>query len=208
MEMDTKDSEHGFSNPELKCDHDGSRQRDEELLAQLGHEQELRREFSVFTVAALCLCLMASWEALATVIATALASGGPPCLFYNYLLTFIFTICISLSLAEIASIYPTAGGQYHWVAALSSASTRSAPAYATGWISIGGQVIFSASAAFAAALEIQGLIIMNNSQYEGTRWQAVLLYWAILAYCYVANTWGIKILPHTNLGAGKTRSLS
>jgi hypothetical protein len=56
---------------------------DEERLAQMGHKQELERTFSLVPLTALCLCLMATWEALSTVIAAALASGGPPCLFYN-----------------------------------------------------------------------------------------------------------------------------
>ena len=56
---------------------------DEERLAQLGHTQELTRRFSILTLGSLCLCLMATWEALSTVIAAALISGGPPCLFYN-----------------------------------------------------------------------------------------------------------------------------
>jgi hypothetical protein len=69
--------------------HDGERQRlsigvdDDERLAQLGHVQELRREFSITSLGGLCLCLMATWEALSTVVATALISGGPACLFYN-----------------------------------------------------------------------------------------------------------------------------
>ena len=56
---------------------------DEERLAQLGHTQELKRTFSLSALGALCLCLMATWEALSTVVAAALASGGAPCLFYN-----------------------------------------------------------------------------------------------------------------------------
>ena len=52
-------------------------------LAQLGHAQELRRDYSLFSLGALCVCLMATWEALSTVIATALINGGAPCLFYN-----------------------------------------------------------------------------------------------------------------------------
>lgn len=56
---------------------------DEQRLAQVGHQQELRRTFSLPALGALCVCLMATWEALSTVIAAALVSGGPPCLFYN-----------------------------------------------------------------------------------------------------------------------------
>lgn len=56
---------------------------DEQLLASLGHKQELRRDFSIWSLGCLCLCLMATWEALSSVVATALISGGAPCLFYN-----------------------------------------------------------------------------------------------------------------------------
>ena len=56
---------------------------DDELLEQLGHVSELRREFSVWSLGSLCLCLMATWEAISSVVAAALTNGGAPCLFYN-----------------------------------------------------------------------------------------------------------------------------
>lgn len=56
---------------------------DDARLAQLGHVQELKRTFSVWSLGCLCLCLMATWEALGSVISLALLSGGAPCLFYN-----------------------------------------------------------------------------------------------------------------------------
>ncbi|KAK1623019.1 amino acid/polyamine transporter I [Colletotrichum phormii] len=153
---------------------------DEESLAQLGHQQELKRQFSLTTLGALCLCLMATWEALSTVIAEALLNGGAPCLFYNFVLSFLCSVCIASSLGEIAYIYPTAGGQYHWVAALCPPRSRSLAAFTTGWISVGGLIVFCASAAFAAGLQTQSLI-------------AVLLYSAAL------NIWGSKMLPHANM---------
>ncbi|KAI8933078.1 hypothetical protein NX059_009723 [Plenodomus lindquistii] len=175
---------------------------DDERLAQIGHVQELRRAYSPWSLGALCLCLMATWEALATVIATALTTGGAPCLFFNFLMSMICTVAIALSLGEIASIWPTAGGQYHWVAALSPASSRSLAAWSTGWINIGGQIVFTASAAFAAGLQIQGMIILNNPTYAPERWQGLLLYWAILVYAAALNIWGARILPTANLLAG------
>jgi hypothetical protein len=56
---------------------------DEEQLAALGHVQELRRGFSLWSIVCLQISLMATWEALSTVVATALTNGGAPCLFYN-----------------------------------------------------------------------------------------------------------------------------
>ncbi|PQE33962.1 amino acid permease protein [Rutstroemia sp. NJR-2017a WRK4] len=70
----------------------------------------------------------------------------------------------------------------------------------TGWISIGGQIVLTASAAFSAGLQFQGLITMNNPDtYVPTRWQGMLFYWLVLLYSAVVNIWGSRILPHTNL---------
>jgi len=52
--------------------------------SQEGHSEELRQEFSIWSLASLLVCLMATWEALSSVVAQALINGGPPCLFYNY----------------------------------------------------------------------------------------------------------------------------
>lgn len=46
-------------------------------------EGELRKGFSAWSLGGLCACLMATWEALSSVVALALFSGGAPCLFYN-----------------------------------------------------------------------------------------------------------------------------
>ncbi|OLN86253.1 Choline transport protein 6 [Colletotrichum chlorophyti] len=175
---------------------------DDARLAQLGHAQELKRQFSLPALGALCICLMATWEALSTVVAPALVSGGAPCLFYNLILSTICTLCIASSLGEIASIYPTAGGQYHWVAALCPPSTRSAAAFTTGWISVGGQVVLTSSAAFAAGLQTQSLIILNDDSYIPARWQGMLFYWAMLLYGMVMNIWGHRLLPTANLLSG------
>ncbi|KAJ5134999.1 uncharacterized protein N7515_004277 [Penicillium bovifimosum] len=176
---------------------------DEDQLATLGHVQELRREFSLWSVVCLQISLMATWEALSSVVATALTSGGAPCLFYNYILAFVGTMFVVFSLGEIASIYPTAGGQYHWVHCLTPASYRGTASWFTGWISIGGQLVFSASAAFAAGLQLQALITLNNPEsYVPARWHGMLFYWLILLYSTAINIWGSKILPHTNTTAG------
>ncbi|KKY16533.1 putative amino acid transporter [Diplodia seriata] len=169
-----------------------------------GHADELRREFSVWSLGALLVCLMATWEALSSVVAQALTNGGAPCLFYNYIIAFIGTLLTAASLAEIASIYPTAGGQYHWVASLAPSHTRLVASWFTGWINIGGQVVLTASAAFAAGLQFQALIVLNDASgtYVPQRWQGMMFYWAVIAYSTAINIFGSRILPHTNTLSG------
>jgi choline transport protein len=53
------------------------------VVGHVGHIDELPVKFSVWSLGALLVCLMATWEALSSVVAQALISGGAPCLFYN-----------------------------------------------------------------------------------------------------------------------------
>ncbi|KAH8663624.1 amino acid transporter-like protein [Tricladium varicosporioides] len=176
---------------------------DNEAVRSNGETEELRKDFSVWSLGALCLALMATWEAVTSVVAAALTNGGAPCLFYNYVISFLGSIAIVCSLAEIASIYPTAGGQYHWVAALAPKDQKLIASWFTGWISIGGQIVFTSSAAFAAGLQLQALITLNHADtYVPQRWQGMLFYWLVLIYAAVVNIWGSRVLPHTNLAAG------
>jgi amino acid transporter len=43
-----------------------------------------------------------------------LLNGGLAGLFWGYIWTFIGFVFIVMSLAEMASMAPTSGGQYHW----------------------------------------------------------------------------------------------
>ncbi|KAH6651539.1 amino acid permease-domain-containing protein [Truncatella angustata] len=205
FKMEEYENKIGAADP-LRLSTDLARQTtvntDVAALRAAGYDQELDRTFSLPAMGCLCLCLMATWEALSTVVSAALVSGGPPCLFYNYVLSFLCTLAITCSLAEIASIYPTAGGQYYWVAALSPPSGRRFMSYFTGWTSVGAQMVFAASAAFAAGLQTQSLIILNDESYIPERWQGMLFYWAIVIYSGVLNIWGPKSLPQMNIVAG------
>lgn len=143
----------------------------------------------------------------------------------NSVLSFICTVCIAASLGELASIYPTSGGktpflpivsswsvltyeilktgQYHWTAGLAPETSRAFASWATGWISVGGQIVLTASAAFSAGLQFQACITVNNPSYVPERWHGMMFYWMVLAYSLVMNIWGYKLLPHMNVISGK-----
>lgn len=83
MDIETKPERQHLEMSDTKLEQVQTGRTDDARLAELGHVQELRRDFSIWSLGCLCLCLMATWEALSTVIATALITGGAPCLFYN-----------------------------------------------------------------------------------------------------------------------------
>jgi amino acid transporter len=49
---------------------------------------------------------------------TGFINGGGPTLIYGYIFCFIGSLAMCASISEMASIWPTSGGQYHWVALL------------------------------------------------------------------------------------------
>jgi amino acid transporter len=171
---------------------------DDLALARLGHKQQLRRRFNIWSMLALSLCLLATWEALSTTLIAALLSGGPVSVIYGFLLAWAGTLAQAASLAEISSIYPTAGGQYHWTACLAPPGGKKWLSYVVGWASCGGLIATTASAPFACALQIQGLIGLCNPDYESKTWVVVVSFWGVLLLAGSVNIFGIRLLPAFN----------
>jgi choline transport protein len=63
-----------------------------------------------------------SWAGVAGTIALAISQGGPVTLIYGPILMLFLVGACALTLAELASVSPTAGGQYHWTSILAPKS--------------------------------------------------------------------------------------
>ncbi|RMJ08802.1 hypothetical protein CDV36_011599 [Fusarium kuroshium] len=150
-------------------------------VAEVGYVQELKRNFSTTSMLALCVSLMATWEALCSTLAAGLVSGGPVSLIYGAIVASIGSLCSAMSLAELASSIPSAGGQYHFVSHLSSKSTSTMTSWFAGYIMTFGWITVTGSAPFLAGTMVQGLLVLNYPEtYTYERWHGTLMYWAIL----------------------------
>jgi choline transport protein len=56
---------------------------------------------------------MGTWQALIGSASFSLINGGLAGSIWSYIATWICTISVTLSLAEMSSMAPTSGGQYH-----------------------------------------------------------------------------------------------
>lgn len=59
------------------------------------------------------ITLLSSWEGVATSFQLGLQNGGPVALVWGMIFSASGTLCLALSLAEMASICPISGAQYH-----------------------------------------------------------------------------------------------
>jgi amino acid permease len=86
---------------------------DDQLLASLGYRAELKREFSYFTVFGQSFGAMGIAPAIAESMIFSLGSAGAVGMVWTYLVGCLLLIPVALSLGELGSSMPTAGGLYY-----------------------------------------------------------------------------------------------
>ncbi len=86
-------------------------QNDEKDIARMGEKQELRRNFRTISSIGFTSCVMATWELLLTSTSPTLEAGSSAGLFWSYVWAYVGQTFVVLSLAEMASVAPTAGGK-------------------------------------------------------------------------------------------------
>ncbi|KAJ5544327.1 amino acid permease [Penicillium frequentans] len=178
-------------------------EHDNAHLQRMGKKPVLKRNFGLLSIFGFSCTILGTWEGL-------LGTFIRPLEKYTNVIEFAIRYnsnTIFVVLSELASMAPTAGGQYHWAAMLAPIRCQRFLSYITGWW---------------AVLAIQGAAILGNSQYDSLPWQGTLLVWASLACALLANLAGGKVLPRietitlieevflqlTNNGGFKTQGLS
>lgn len=111
----------------------GSIDQDEATMAEIGKVQQFKRSFGFWTTLAFTASLMCTWEAVFFANLTAMVNGGPPTLVYGFIYAVFGALSTAASLAEMASMYPTSGGQYHWCAMLAPEKQKVFLSWFVGW---------------------------------------------------------------------------
>lgn len=80
-------------------------------LSNLGLSQQTERDISALDIIAIGWNICNSWLGVAATLALTIALGGSVTLIYGIVVCFVMVGCSGLTMAELASVYPTAGGQ-------------------------------------------------------------------------------------------------
>ena len=113
----------------------------------------------------------------------------------------ICNLCLAASMAEFLSAYPTAGGQYHWVAVISWKSWVAVLSYITGWINVAGWIALTASGGLLGSQFVIGIIALYNPNYVPERWQQFLVYIGYNMVAFIINAFLNSALPHITKAA-------
>jgi amino acid transporter len=120
---------------------------DERILHRLGYAQELFRAMGGFRNFAISFTIISILAGCLTSYFVAFERGGPVAVTWGWLLVGLMSTLIALSMAEIASAYPTAGGLYYWASRLGGPGWG----WATGWFNLIGQVAVTAAIGYGLA---------------------------------------------------------
>ncbi|PNP52637.1 hypothetical protein THARTR1_06802 [Trichoderma harzianum] len=105
-------------------------------LIQL-NPQAVPRDIGPFQIIALGFNIPNSWAGVATAFSAALTGGGPVSLVYgNFVITAMY-VSAAVTLAELASVYPTAGGQYQFTSIMAPKRFNRSMSYICGMIATG-----------------------------------------------------------------------
>ncbi|KAH7031683.1 gaba permease [Microdochium trichocladiopsis] len=170
----------------------------DDALARMGYKSELPRSLSMISVLGLSFAIMAVPYGLSTTFFFSLSNGESVTIIWGWVLLSFLSIAIAASLAEICSVYPTAGGVYYWSALLSTPGWAPIASWVTGWLTLVGNWTVTLSINFGGAQLILSAISLWNEEFVANAWQTVLMFWAVTLLCYLINVFGQKHLDLIN----------
>ena len=198
-----KESTAGRLSPDYSSPEDGNgvrRASADDMLAVLGYAQELTRSRSTWQVAFMSFVLASVPYGLATTLYYPLIGGGPVDIIWGWLAVCLIVMCVAISLGEITSVYPTAGGVYYQTYMLSPPKYRNITAWICGWSYALGNMTITLSVNFGTTLFIIGCVNIftdaaGNPIWAATAWQTWLLFVAVTFVCNAISSLGNKYLP-------------
>ncbi|PVH84820.1 putative GABA permease [Cadophora sp. DSE1049] len=149
---------------------------DELQLRAQGHLGELPRQFSVFATLALAFSITNTWIGYSATFVTPLFAGAGRAVICCLILACVACTIIALGLAELASAFPSSGGQYHFVFMVSPEKYRAPIAFTTGWLSSFGWLFTTASTVVFCAQSAVVIAGFYHPDYVYTQWQVYLIY--------------------------------
>ncbi|KAK8869444.1 hypothetical protein IAR55_000008 [Kwoniella newhampshirensis] len=164
--------------------------RDEARLNEIGYAQEFKREMSAAGIVTISFTAIGILTGMSSAFQSGLTAGGPLGLFWGWNVCSFFMFLIALSMAEICSAFPTAGGLYYWVCRLRPQSKwlgfYTGNVYAWAMVFTGTSGLLSAALYMASALEVAG--------YTLTRVEIAAIAWGFCILSGFVNSGGSKLV--------------
>ena len=185
----------------------------DELLEAMGYTSELKRTRSTAQVAFMSFVLASIPYGLATTFYYPIIGGGPVNIIWGWTAVSIIILCVAISLGEITSVYPTAGGVYYQTFMLSPVWCRKIMSYICGWAYVVGNITITLAVQFGTTLFLVACINVWTTGagteedpmvgiFPAKPWQIFLIFVGITLFCNLVAALGNKWLPILDVSCG------
>jgi amino acid transporter len=147
------------------------------------------RDLGGFQNFALSFSIISILTGSVTLYGYGLKMGGPFEMAVGWPLVAVLTLMVAMSLAELASAFPTAGALYHWSSMLGGKGVG----WATAWLNTLGQFAITAAIDYGLAEFLAPMLGM-----EATRANVLPLYAAVLFSHGLFNHFGVRAVAALN----------
>src|SRR5437879_54054 len=154
---------------------EGPLDRDAAQLKRLGYAQQLLRDMGGFSNFALSFSIISILTGAVTLYGHGISWGGPIEMTLGWPLVTIMTTFVALSLAELASAFPTAGALYHWSSILGGRGAG----WITAWMNVIGQFAITAGIDYGLADFLAPMLHLTSSP-SSSRGVVLVLYALLL----------------------------
>ncbi|KAI0381278.1 amino acid transporter [Hypomontagnella monticulosa] len=168
--------------------------KDDATLRRLGKRPLLNRSFGFMSSVGLSCSVLLSWEGILVTSVPTFLSVGPAGVIWAFLIGWVGITSVYATIAELASVAPTAGGQYHWVAMMAPESCANFLSYLTAWLTTLAWQAIAITTSYSVATIIQGIVVLANPSYDAAAWHTVLIMWAVAVFSVIVNSTTGRVL--------------
>ncbi|KAI0098775.1 amino acid transporter [Nemania sp. FL0031] len=162
--------------------------RDDDLLMRLGKRPLLERSFGFMSSLGLSSSVLVSWEGILFTSTSTFIHVGSGGVIWAFLIGWVGITSVYTVIAELSSMAPTAGGQYHWVALMAPKPCANFLSYLTAWLTTLAWQAISITTSFSIATLIQGIVVLARPSYTPLPWHTVLIMLAVALLSVLVNS--------------------
>ncbi|KAK4684943.1 choline transport protein, partial [Tremellales sp. Uapishka_1] len=147
----------------------------------------LKKNMSMLAIIGFGLEVSNGWSGISGTLLVGLEQGGAVTILYGLMFTGIMNLFIAMTLAELSSAMPSAGGQYVWSSILAPAKYRKQVSFTTGCISIFAWIVISGTVYTIIGQYVMGLAQLFHPEIVIQRWHVFVIYLVTLGFSVLWN---------------------
>ncbi|PYH87691.1 choline transporter, partial [Aspergillus ellipticus CBS 707.79] len=151
----------------------------DDAVVRDGGKAYMPRQFNWASTLGISFSITNSWAGYLSNFGQTLAYGGPRLVIFGFICAFVVQMIVVLGLSELASAFPSSGGQYHFCYVLSPQKSKRFSAFVVGCMSVVAWWIVTASGISLITASISGIVSFWRPEYMAAQWHIYLVYIAM-----------------------------